>query len=116
MRSNELRDDGASLTTLEDLAPIFYGSAFDMGWAALRDLSLVSVAAVQPLRDLISDLSLGHWQLSAAPRREIRLGFLPRSELRLSRLQFSSQTVVIHASDGTQRCEGVERLRGLAPL
>ena len=87
MRSNELRDDGASLTTLEDLAPIFYGSAFDMGWAALRDLSLVSVAAVQPLRDLISDLSLGHWQLSAAPRREIRLGFLRRSELRLSRLQ-----------------------------
>ncbi len=45
MRSNELRDDGASLTTLLDLAPIFYfyGSAFDMGWAALRDLSLVSV-------------------------------------------------------------------------
>ena len=37
MRSNELRDDGASLTTLEDLAPIFYGSAFDMGCVALRD-------------------------------------------------------------------------------
>jgi len=39
MRSNELRDDGASLTTFEDFAPIFYfyGSAFDMGWAALRD-------------------------------------------------------------------------------
>ena len=67
MRSNELRDDGASLTTFEDLAPIFYfyGSAFDMGWAALRDSGLVSLAAVQPLRDLISDLSLG--QLSAAP-------------------------------------------------
>ena len=60
MRSNELRDDGASLTTLEDLAPIFYfyGSACDMGWAALRDSALVPVAAV---RDLISDLSLGHW-------------------------------------------------------
>ena len=85
MRSNELRDDGASLTTFEDFAPIFYfyGSACDMGWAALRDSALVSVAAVQ--RDLISDLSLG--QLSGAPRREIRLGFLRRSELRLSRLQ-----------------------------
>ena len=42
MRSNELRDDGASLTTFEDFAPIFYfyGNAFDMGWAALRDLLL----------------------------------------------------------------------------
>ena len=40
MRSNELRDDGASLTTFEDLAPIFYGSACDMGWAALRDSGL----------------------------------------------------------------------------
>ena len=89
MRSKELRDDGASLTTLEDLAPIFYGSAFDMGWAALCDLSLVSVAAVQPLRDLSLICLLATGQLSAAPRREIRLGFLRRSELSLSRLQCS---------------------------
>ena len=106
MRSNELRDDGASLTTFEDLAPMvlcFYGIC-------------VLVTTVRALRDLYLICLLATGQLSGAPMREIRLEFSPRSELRLSRLQCSSQTVVSHARDGTQRCEGVERLRGLAPL
>ena len=40
MRSNELRDDGASLTTFEDLAPIFYGSAFDIVSCGLATAAL----------------------------------------------------------------------------
>ena len=85
MRSNELRDDGASLTTFEDLAPIFYfyGSVFDMGWTALRDSGL----GLWLLCSLSEMCLLATGQLSGAPRLEIRLGFLRRSELRLSRLQ-----------------------------
>ena len=53
MRSKELRDDGASLTTLEDLAPIFYGRAFDIvsfvfgRCAALRESLICLLASVQ---------------------------------------------------------------------
>ena len=115
MRSNELRDDGASLTTFEDLAPIFYfyGSACDMGWAALRDSALVPVAAV---RDLISDLSLGHWAAlwSSEARDSSRILAAQRVETLATAMH--RQTVVIHASDTAAGCEGVERLRGLAPV
>ena len=52
MRSNELRDDGASLTTFEDFAPMV------LFFYVLYGICLTTGAA---LRDLISDLSFGHW-------------------------------------------------------
>ena len=94
MRSNELRDDGASLTTFEDLAPIFYfyGNAFDMG----------CLAAVQAHRDSISDLSLGHWAAlwSSEARDSSRILAAQRVETLATAMLQSN--LVIRASDGTQ--------------
>ena len=80
MRSKELRDDGASLTTFEDLAPMvlcFYG------------IGVLATGALVQLSEICLSCLLATGQLSGAPMREIRLEFLPRSELRLSRLQCS---------------------------
>ena len=54
MRSNELRDDGASLTTLEDFAPMvlcFYGICVlaTVHWCSLRDLSQICLLATVQL-------------------------------------------------------------------
>ena len=95
MRSNELRDDGASLTTFEDLAPMV------LFFYVLYGICLANGAA---LRDLISDLSLGHWAAlwNSEGRDSSRILAAQRVETLATAMQQSN--LVIRASDGTQLC------------
>ena len=83
MRSNELRDDGASLTTFEDFAPIFYGSAFDIdfvSWPLIVQLSELEA------RVLVSDCCGGKRLTPSGPVDQCQLLYITGADAQLPKV------------------------------